>query len=139
MTRVVPDTNIIISAIFWSGKPYKVISNGLKGEYQLVTSPEIIDEVLTKLRTKFQFPEDKIEEQAHILMSLFHMIIPTTNIDIVRDKSDNKIIECAIDGKADFIVTGDPDLLSLKEYKGIRILTADEFFNSNKSISQSKP
>jgi len=133
MTRVVPDTNIIISAIFWGGKPYKVISNGLKGEYQLVTSPEIMDEVLTKLRTKFQFPEDKIEEQANILMSLFHMIIPTTKIDIVRDKSDNKIIECAVDGKADFIVTGDPDLLSLKEYKGIQILTADEFFKINKS------
>ncbi|MDI6721173.1 MAG: putative toxin-antitoxin system toxin component, PIN family [Candidatus Aenigmarchaeota archaeon] len=133
MTRVVPDTNIIISAIFWSGKPYKVISSGLRGEYQLVTSPEIIDEVLTKLRNKFQFPEDKIEEQANILMSLFHMIIPITKIDIVRDKSDNKIIECAVDGKADFIVTGDPDLLTLKEYNGIRILTADELFNINKS------
>ncbi len=130
MTRVVPDTNIIISAIFWSGKPYRVISRGLKDEYQLVTSPEIIDEVLTKLRNKFQFPEDKIEEQANILMSLFHMIIPTAKVDVVRDKSDNKIIECAIDGRADFIVTGDPDLLSLKEYKGIRILTADEFFKS---------
>ena len=133
MTRVALDTNILISAIFWSGKPYKVISNGLKGEYQLVTSPEIIDEVLTKLRNKFQFPEDKIEEQANILMSLFHMIIPTTKVDVVRDKSDNKIIECALDGKADFIVTGDPDLLTLKEYKGIRILTANEFFNISKS------
>lgn len=92
MTRVVPDTNIIISAIFWSGKPYRVISRGLKGEYQLVTSPEIIDEVLTKLRNKFQFPEDKIEEQANILMSLFHMIIPTAKVDVVRDKSDNKIM-----------------------------------------------
>ncbi|MBI2233021.1 MAG: putative toxin-antitoxin system toxin component, PIN family [Candidatus Aenigmarchaeota archaeon] len=132
MTRVVADTNIIISAIFWNGKPYRVISKGMQGEYQLVTSPEIIDEVLTKLRNKFQFPEDKIEEQANILMSLFHMIIPTTKIDVVRDKSDNKIIECAIDGKADFIVTGDPDLLNLKEYNGIRIVTANELLHDYK-------
>ncbi len=127
MIRVVPDTNIIISAIFWSGKPYQVIMNGLKGNYQLVTSPEIVDEVLSKLRNKFQLPEDKIEEQANILMSLFRIIISTTKIDVVRDKSDNKIVECAIDGKADYIVTGDPDLLEIKEYNGVKILNADQF------------
>ncbi len=127
MTRVLPDTNIIISAIFWSGKPYQVIVNGLKGEYQLLTSPEIVDEVLSKLRNKFELPEDKIEEQANIMMSLFHIVIPTTKVDVVRDKSDNKIIECALDGGADYIVTGDPDLLELKEYSGIKILTADQF------------
>ena len=68
MTKVVPDTNIIISAISWSGKPYQVIVNGLKGNYHLITSPEIIDEVIDKLRNKFHFPEDKIEEQANIMM-----------------------------------------------------------------------
>jgi len=70
MTRVVPDTNIIISAVFWSGKPYKIISRGLAGEYQLVTSPEIVDEVISKLRKKFQFPEDKVDEQANIMEAL---------------------------------------------------------------------
>ena len=127
MTRVVADTNIIISAIFWSGKPYQVVVNGLKGDYQLVTSPEIVDEVLSKLRNKFQLPEDKIEEQANILISLFHVVLPTTKVDAVRDKSDNNIIECAVDGKADYIVTGDPDLLELKEFRGIKILTANKF------------
>ena len=127
MTRIVPDTNIVISAVFWSGKPYKVVSKGLEGEYQLLTSPEIIEEVLAKLRTKFKFPEDKIEEQANILMSLYELIAPTTKVDVARDKTDNKIIECAIDGKADYIVTGDPDLLSLKEHGKIKIMSADEF------------
>jgi len=123
----VADTNIIISAIFWSGKPYQVVVNGLKGDYQLVTSPEIVDEVLSKLRNKFQLPEDKIEEQANILISLFHLVMPTTRVDVVRDKSDNKIIECAVDGEANYIVTGDPDLLELKEFMNIKILTADQF------------
>ena len=79
------------------------------------------------MRNKFQLPEDKIEEQANILMSLFRLVIPTTKVDAVRDKSDNKIIECALDGEADYIVTGDPDLLELKEFRGIKILTSDQF------------
>ena len=113
MTRIVPDTNIIISAIFGGGKPYKVIANGLNGKYQLVTSPEIMGELIGRLRNKFQFPEDKIEEQANIMLVLYHIIIPKTKLEVVRDKSDNKIIECAVDGRADFIITGDPDLLVL--------------------------
>lgn len=88
MTRVVPDTNIIISAVFWSGKPYQVVVRGLKGEYQLVTSPEIIDEVVEKLRNKFSFPEDKIGEHVNILLTLYHVINPSAKLDVVRDKSD---------------------------------------------------
>lgn len=136
MTRIVPDTNIIISSVFWSGKPYKVISLGLEGEYQLITSPEIIDETVDKLRNKFQFPEDKIKEQTNILLSLFHLVSPITKLDIVRDKSDNKIIECALDGKADFIVTGDPDLLSMKNFKSIKIMNADEFLKFYYSLKK---
>jgi putative PIN family toxin of toxin-antitoxin system len=127
MTRAVPDTNIIISAIFWSGKPCEVVAGGLKGEYDMITSPEIIYEVSSKLRNKFQFPDDKIQEIMNIMFALFHLVNPTTKIDIVRDKTDNKIIECAVDGKADFIITGDPDLLAIKEYKGIKIIKAEEF------------
>lgn len=61
MTRAVPDTNIIISAVFWRGNPYEVVRRGISGEYQLVTSAEILDEVADKLRNKFQFPEEGIQ------------------------------------------------------------------------------
>ena len=132
MIRAVLDTNIIISAIFWAGKPYNVVSRGLKGDYVPITSPEIIDEVSNKLRNKFHFPEYEIEEQVNLMLGLFHVIQTVSSIDVVRDKSDNKIIECAIDGKADHIVTGDPDLLSIKEFKGIKILTADQFLKAIK-------
>ncbi len=66
------------------------------------------------------------------MLTLFHVVNPTSRIDIVRDKNDNKIIECAFDGMADFIVTGDPDLLVLKEYRGIKIVNADEFLKAEK-------
>ena len=61
MTRVVLDTNIIISSIFHRGNPYEVVIKGILGEYQLVTSSEILDEVVDKLRNKFDFPEENIQ------------------------------------------------------------------------------
>jgi len=124
MTRVVPDTNIIISSVFWRGNPYEIIRRGILGEYQLVISSKILDEVVDKLRNKFQFPEENIQELIDILVTYCHVIDVTSKFDIVRDKKDNKIVECAFDGKVGYIVTGDPDLLVLKEFKGIKIVTA---------------
>lgn len=129
MTRVVIDTNIIISSVFWRGRPYEVVRKGILKEYQLVISNAILDEVVDKLRNKFHFPEEGIQKLADILLIHSHLIEPTSKFDIVRDKNDNKIIECAFDGKADYIVTGDPDLLSIKEFRGIKIITAKEFLD----------
>ena len=129
MIRALPDTNIIISSVFWRGNPYEVIRNGILGKYQLVISAEILDEVVDKLRNKFQFPEESMQELVDILMIYCHIVDISSKFDVVRDKKDNKIIECAFDGKADYIVTGDPDLLILKEFKGIKIVKAKEFLN----------
>ena len=127
MIRIVPDTNIIISSVFWIGNPYEIVRRGILGEYQLVISAEILDEVVDKLRNKFQFPEENIQELIDILLTYCHVVDATSKFDIVRDKKDNKIIECAFDGKADYIVTGDPDLLELKEFRRIKVLNAKEF------------
>ena len=130
MIRVLPDTNIIISSVFWRGNPYGVVRRGILGKYKLVTSAEIIDEVVDKLRNKFQFPEESIQKLIDVLMTYFHVVEPTVKFDVVRDKKDNKIVECAFDGRVDYIVTGDPDLLVLKEFKGIKIVKAKEFLES---------
>ena len=127
MIRILPDTNILISSVFWRGNPYEVVRRGILGEYQLVISAEILDEVVDKLRNKFKFPEESIQELIDILMTYCHIIDVTSKFDVVRDKKDNKIIECAFDGKADYIVTGDPDLLVLKEFRGIKIVKAKDF------------
>lgn len=127
MIRVLPDTNIHISSVFWRGNPYEVVRRGILGEYQLVISAEILDEVVDKLRNKFQFPEESIQELIDILMTYCHIVDVTSKFDVVRDKKDNKIIECAFDGKANYIVTGDPDLIVLKEFRGIKIVTAKKF------------
>ena len=127
MIRVLPDTNIIISSVFWRGNPYEVVRKGILGEYQLVISAEILDEVVNKLRNKFKFPEESIQELIDILMTYCHIIDVKSKFDVARDKNDNKIVECAFDGKADYVVTGDPDLLVLKEFRGIKIIAARKF------------
>jgi len=103
MIRVLPDTNILISSVFWRGNPYEVVRRGILGEYQLVISAEILDEVVDKLRNRFKFPEESIQELIDILMTYCHIVDVTSKFDVVRDKKDNKIIECAFDGKADYI------------------------------------
>ncbi len=139
MTRAVADTNIIISSVFWRGNPHEVVRRGILGEYQLVTSTEILDEVADKLRNKFQFPEEGIQQLIDILLTYCHVVEPSSKFDVVRDKKDNKIIECAFDGQANYIVTGDPDLLDLKEFdlkefRGIKIRTPRKFLEEGGSL-----
>ena len=127
MIRVLLDTNIIISSVFWRGNPYEVVRKGILGEYQLVISAEILDEVVDKLRNKFKFPEESIQGLIDILMIYCHIVDVKSKFDVVRDKKDNKIVECAFDGKVNYIVTGDPDLLVLKEFREIKIITSRKF------------
>ncbi len=126
--RVVLDTNVIISAIFWRGSPYRVMRKALQRDFILVISPDILKEVSERLKHKFNLPREEIEILMNILLSYSDIVEPTTKVNVVKaDENDNKIIECAIDGKADFIVTGDHHLLELKSYKSIKIITPAEF------------
>ena len=98
MTRVVADTNIIISSLFWGGHPHEVIRRGISGDYQLVTSSEILDEVIDRLRNKFQFPEEGIQQLIDMLLTHCHVVEPTSRFNVARDWKDNRVIECAFDG-----------------------------------------
>lgn len=127
MIRVVPDTNILISSIFWRGKPYEVIRGGIEGRYVLVTSKEILEELVDRLKNKFGFPDCDILLYMDVIFTYFHIIPRTSEFSVSIDPKDNKILETAFDGKADYIVTGDSHLLVLKEFRGIKILSANEF------------
>ena len=127
MIRVVPDTNILISSIFWRGKPYEIIKGGIEGRYVLVTSREILEELAERLKNKFSLPESDILLFMDIIFAHFHIVPKISAFSASADSKDNKILETAFDGKADFIVTGDSHLLVLMEFKGIKIVTAEEF------------
>ena len=82
---------------------------------------------------KFQFTEEQKGRFKSLILELATFVKPVENIDIIKeDPDDNRILECAVAGNVDYIVTGDPDLLDLKEFRKIKIRTAKEFLEEIK-------
>jgi putative PIN family toxin of toxin-antitoxin system len=124
--RVVIDTNLFVSS-FWGGKPKKIIDLFIKGKIQLLISPQILEEISRVLK---EILGDDSEINYFIkLISLNSIeIIPNVTLQVIKeDPSDNKFLECAVVGKADYIISGDKHLLDLRKYQGIPIIKVDEF------------
>ncbi len=127
--RVVLDTNVLISAIFFSGTPAKILKHWRKGNFTAVISKPIIFEY-TRVAEEIgaKFPQIDI---SHILELFFlnSEIVDTGDLRITAcdDPNDNKFIECAIAGRCEIIVSGDKHLLKLATYQGIEILTPRKF------------
>ncbi len=130
--RVVFDTNIFISAlIFAGGKAEDAMMRIIDGADTLVVSHEIIDEVLSVLARKFSKDSEALSRVAVNLASLGELVSPTEKLNVLDDEADNRILECAISGKADAIVTGDKAMLMLKKYRNIKIITLSEFLRGS--------
>jgi putative PIN family toxin of toxin-antitoxin system len=129
--KIVIDTNIYISAIFWAGKPREIVDLGRDKKILIFTSSEIEKEIAEKLRTKFKLNEEEVNR---ILLDFSTFTLPVEVVHqiqaITDDPDDNKFIECAIECGAGYIISGDRHLLKLKEYAGIKILKASEFLKN---------
>lgn len=129
--KVVFDTNIFISTfVIPQSHGEKAILKVIEEEDELLISKDIIDEVLTILTTKFNRDIEAISHVAFYLSEIARLVKPTGRIHILKDDPDNRILECAITGKADVIITGDKEMLKLREYKGIKIISLKEFLES---------
>ncbi|MBI2107348.1 putative toxin-antitoxin system toxin component, PIN family [Candidatus Woesearchaeota archaeon] len=135
MPKLVLDTNTLVSAFFWKGNEHKLLKKIEQGEAQLFISKEILYEVEAVVnREKFKeiIEETNQKPDAIIqkIISLSLLIIgPELSIKVCRDPRDNKILECDVNAKADYIVSGDEDLLSLKCYSNIKIIKSSEIIN----------
>ena len=104
--KLVLDTNIFISAFFWNGNERRVLNECKNGKYQLITSPPILDEVERVLLLKFEVPIDKINAYVEEILIFSVIVFPTRKIDIVKeDPSDNMVLEAAVTGKAEVIIS----------------------------------
>jgi len=131
MLRVVVDTNVYISAIFWGGKPRHVIDLVRDGKIQIFASEDIEQEVLDKLMTKFGLNSDDAGRVMADFSTFTKPIRISRRIHAVRDDpDDDKFIECAVECSAGFIISGDKHLLKMKKYKGIAIVNAATFLKS---------
>ena len=127
--RVVLDTNVIVSALLFGGYPERVFLAGLRGEIQLLTSRALLQELESVLREKFKLGRRLVKDTMGLLKTMVEVVETTSQLKVIaHPDDDNRVLECAVDGNADFIVTGDTKhILPLKEYKGIKILRPSEF------------
>ena len=125
MIRITEDTNVLISATFWHGDSEKIIDKVENKELILALSEPILEEyyrVLEYDEIKEKIKNKEINMKQSVLrISLISEIIEVkSKIDIIKDDpEDNKIIECAVDGNVNYIISKDKHLLKIKEYKGI--------------------
>ena len=123
MLRIVFDSNVYVSALLFKGMPGKVLNMAMKNEIILITSDKIITETVRILKEKFKWPVHNIDKFIRRLSAISENTRPFIRLSIVKEKeSDNRILECAVSGDANLIVTGDKHLLRLKKYKNIPIV-----------------
>ena len=127
--KLVLDSNVFISAFFWGGNPRKVMERIINGDDLLFVSDEILREVSSVMaRPKFNAGP---RHAARFIAAIAEVARRVPYLGKVRggcrDGDDDKVLECAVLGAADFIITGDNDLLSLESFEGIPIITAAEY------------
>ena len=128
--RVVIDTNVLISAIFWTGKPKQILNKVRRAEILFLTSGILLEElreVLIEKEKPFNLSEEEAERIIVEMRELAEIIQTHTQEAVCSDEKDNRVLECAIDGGAEVIVTGDVHLLKLNPFKGIRVTTVTDF------------
>lgn len=125
--KVILDTNVIISAIIFFGKPRQILNLTLEKQVTGITSKILLAELSEILSKKFPdyFEISSLFETS--IKEVFEIVSPTEKISICRDADDNRVLEVSVEGDCDFIISGDKDLLILKSYKKIKILSASEF------------
>ena len=133
-TKVFLDTNILISALGWKGKPRVIFEKCAHGELELVTSANQIDELRRVMDyQKFNFTEEQKARFLSIILEIAVMVeIPEKVKVIEEDPDDDAILETASIGNVDYLISGDPHLLKLKEFQGIKIINASEFIKLQK-------
>jgi putative PIN family toxin of toxin-antitoxin system len=126
--KVVFDSNILIAAlIFPGGRAEAALANILDGVDDLVISRPILQEVLSVLASKFSRDKEELSRVAVVLGEMGRIVEPSRRLSVLRDEPDNRILECAVEGNAEAIVTGDKAMLATGEYEGIRLVTLADY------------
>ena len=125
---VVLDTNIHISSIFWDGGPYAIAKMAIDQNLTIFSSNPILDEIRKVLKRDFALSKQEIEDVIVSLMDFTNIVEPTEKLNIIKDDPpDDRILECAVSCKAQYIVSYNNHLLKLKEFRGIKILVPKDF------------
>lgn len=133
--RIVPDVNVCISGLLWTGIPHRLIQTAEVGDLVLMTTPAIVEEVREALiRSKFAARiaalSSSVGELMESLLSIVEVIQePVIEPVILQDPDDDKILACAVASRARWVVSGDTHLLAVKRYRNVRIVTPKQFWD----------
>ena len=127
--RIVVDTNVFISGVFFAGVPYQILDAWRCGIVQIAVSPQILDEYhrVGKVLAR-EFPSIEIEPWLGVLTAeSIRVDPPTMREQVCRDVDDDKFLALAAAGRADALISGDRDLLVLGSHEGVPVLTPSQF------------
>ena len=127
--RVVLDTNVIVSGLNFPGNERRILDLALRGRFELFLSPFILEEVASVLGRKFDWTEEQSSQALRALGNAATVIEPRRLPETIEgDHADNRVLECAAEASADYLVTGDRrHLLPIGEHLGVTILNAPRF------------
>lgn len=130
--RVVLDTNVIVSALLFAGKPRQVLQLAILGHLTAVSSPVLLGELGEVLIKKFGFSPDRSRAAVEKYAGIAELVQPTQTAAVFTgaDSPDNRVLEAAKAGKADFVVTGDKPFQRLGSYGNSRIVSPNELLES---------
>ncbi len=127
---VVFDTNVLVSAFQFGGSPAQLLDMARAGKLNAATSPSILNELTRILGEKFGWPENDLQKAVGIIKRCMTLVEPTIKLNVVKDDpKDDHIIECAVAAGADAIITGDKDLLRMREFQEIKMMQVAEFLS----------
>ena len=119
-------TNVFVSGLVYGGNPGKVVRLVKELKLRAVVSPDTAVELVTKLK-KFNLAARAIEDLVYVIDTEGIKVVPRQRLRKVRDPKDNMFLEAAQQGKADYLITGDKDLLVLKQFRRTKIVKPKEF------------
>ena len=127
--KVVVDTNVFISGVFFTGPPHQILDAWRRGSVQIVMSPEILTEYRdTGIELTAHFPEIELEPWLELLAVKSILVeAPPLEEQVCTDPDDDKFLACALAGRVSIVVSGDKALLRTSGYKRLRVLTSRSF------------
>lgn len=129
--KVVIDTNVVISAVFFGGVPRRIVEEAMAGIVQVCATAAIVEEYNEVVAEMIERKQGRLRrDMLAPFIARLKLVEPVSSVAVCRDPDDDKFISCAVDAGAKYIVSGDKDLLVLGKYKDIEIVTAKEFGDS---------
>ena len=129
--RVVFDTNIFVSALATpGGRAEEALRRIIEGHDDLIVSKAIVLELLDVLSRKFARDSEELSRVAVYVADLGKLVEPKSRISVLGDETDNRVLECALAGNAHLIVTGDQEMLNLRQHQGVRIVALRDYLEA---------